>query len=236
MKYFDVNVKDTGKGFKINRDNYAIIDKKSSLTDNYFYDDLFCLEHKEKCLVNFDLNMKYFRSLNHSEFEEKLQEFLIQNQEFIEIKSLSSVDKRSGYYLLVMDDYCQCYIGTSQDIKKRIMNHWSRTKKFDRLIFGDVENSILSIDSFRALDTTRIFVYITPSVYKDENQFIDNFDTRFIINRTAGGRLLKGLTEAIEKRKTRDISIIQKESKKEIIVNQKKDKFLIKCFRKIKVK
>lgn len=236
MIYFDTNIRDTEKGFKINRNNYAIIDKKNSFKKNHFYDDLFCLKHEKECLVNFDLNMKYFSSLNHSEFEEKLQEFLVQNKEFMEIKSLNSVDKKRGYYLLVLDDYCQCYIGTSKDIKKRIMSHWSKTKEFDRLIFGGVENSILSIDSFRALDTTRIFVYMTNDVYEYENQLIDNFDTRFIINRTAGGRLLKGLPEAIEKRKTRDISINQKESKKKIIENQKKDHFLIKFLRKLKIK
>ena len=49
------------------------------------------------------------------------------------------------------------YIGISNDIKKRILTHWGSKKDFDRLLFGKKENSVLSIDSFGALDTTRIF-------------------------------------------------------------------------------
>ncbi len=60
--------------------------------------------------------------------------------------------------MLVLDEYKQVYIGQSTDIKSRILHHRSKKKPFDRLIFGSVENSILSIDSFGALDTTRIYI------------------------------------------------------------------------------
>jgi len=40
--------------------------------------------------------------------------------------------------------------------KEHIRQHWSKTKQFDRLLWGSVTESIISIDSFRALDTTRI--------------------------------------------------------------------------------
>ena len=72
--------------------------------------------------------------------------------------------------------------------------------------FGSKENSILSINSFRALDTTRIFVNLTSDIYVLEDKFINQMEKRYLLNRTAGGAL-DGLPEAIAKMKTRDFSI-----------------------------
>jgi hypothetical protein len=59
--------------------------------------------------------------------------------------------------VLVLDEYRQAYIGQSSwDMLKRT-KHWSGTKHFDGLLWGGVEESVMSIDSFRALNTTRIF-------------------------------------------------------------------------------
>lgn len=44
--------------------------------------------------------------------------------------------------------------------------------KFDRLLWGQINKSKLSIDSFRVLDTTRIFVCPTDDIYNQENQFL----------------------------------------------------------------
>lgn len=57
---------------------------------------------------------------------------------------------------MVLDNYRQAYIGQSWDMRKRIKKHWSWTKQFDRLLWGRVQESVMSIDSFRTLDTTRI--------------------------------------------------------------------------------
>ena len=65
---------------------------------------------------------------------------------------------------MVLDLYKQAYTGQAADIRMRIKRHWSGTKQFERLIFGTKESSVLSIDSFRALDTTRIFAAKTPPV------------------------------------------------------------------------
>ena len=72
--------------------------------------------------------------------------------------------------------------------------------------FGSKENSILSINSFRALDTTRIFVNLTSDIYVLEDKFINQMEKSYLLNRTAGGAL-DGLPEAIAKMKTRDFSI-----------------------------
>lgn len=68
---------------------------------------------------------------------------------------------------------------------------------FDRMIFGTKENSILSINSFRALDTTRKFVYPTNNIFKLENSFINQFDNKYLLNRTVRGAFEGGLAEAM---------------------------------------
>ena len=106
---------------------------------------------------------------------------------FIECFDLSSLDCVTGVYMLVLDKYKQVYIGISDNIKRRIINHWNGKKSLERLIFGDVCNSILPVDSFGALDTTRIFYIKTYSTYRTEEKIIRLFDSRYMLNRTAGG-------------------------------------------------
>lgn len=150
--------------------------------------------------------MAYFRSLSKENFEQCLQDFLDGNSGFVEVTNLNTVNETSGYYIMLLDEYAQAYIGTSRNIKKRIQQHWTMQMYFDRMIFGDKDHSILSINSFRALDTTRIFVYATSNTFNLEDKFINQFDHRYLLNRTAGG-ILEGLPEAIAKMKTRDFSI-----------------------------
>ena len=58
--------------------------------------------------------------------------------------------------------------------KRIVKEHWARTKSLERLIFGDVCTSIISIDSFGALDTTRVFYIATSSVYQMEENVVIN--------------------------------------------------------------
>ncbi len=196
--YFGVNLRFTKYGFIMTRENYAIIDNKSSNKD-------WCKKHFEKCLLNYDLNIKYFASLDKEEFNKELNKFLFKHKGFEQIYDLNEYKNISGYYMLVLDEYCQVYIGTAQDIKIRILNHWSKQKQFDRLIFGTVENSILAIDSFRAYDTTRIYVYPTSNTFNEEDKFINSISHKFLLNRTVGGKLENGLLEAIINRKVRKL-------------------------------
>ena len=82
------------------------------------------------------------------------------------------------------------YIGQSSDVKRRIMHHWSKHKEFDRLIHGRVDNSVLSIDSFGALDTTQIFVLEASWWELDEKEkfLVRKIPNEFKLNRVGAGR------------------------------------------------
>ena len=148
--------------------------------------------------------MKFFSCLDSNEFNHTLQKFLQQHPQFVEVKDLNEYRYKTGYYILVLDKYKQIYIGTTNNICGRIRDHWTKTKQFDRLIFGSIFTSRLSIDSFRPLDTTRIFVYTTNKTFENEDKFISYFPDKFILNRTKGGMLDLGLSQAISNRKYRN--------------------------------
>ncbi|MEW4220728.1 hypothetical protein [Rossellomorea marisflavi] len=203
-KHFGVNVLEKKSGLRLTRENY--IEKicfKSPYLKNQCTDSVI-QEGTEDRLYNFDKNMKYFRSLSKEKFNKELKRFVGKNIIFKEITDLTSLKGKSGYYIMVLDEYAQAYIGTTRDIKLRIQQHWSMQMYFDRMIFGGKENSILSINSFRALDTTRIFVYLTPDTFGIEDKLINQFNHKYLLNRTRGG-LLSGLWEAIANGKTRDL-------------------------------
>lgn len=192
---------------KINRENYAIVDKRNShwsprtpslYTDEnrykyfedeecQFYSDLYCEEHQERCLINYDKNMAFFNEISQEEFQDALDVLICSNTNIRQVLSLNDYNQRSGIYILVLDEYKQVYIGQAQDIKKRIMSHWQRKKPFDRLLFGKINNSVLPIDSFGALDTTRIFVLETESLDDYEVKLLNKMPAKFKLNRIAGG-------------------------------------------------
>ena len=91
---------------------------------------------------------------------------------------------------MVLDEYRQVYVGvanSSTGIAKRIRQHWTHQKEFDRLLWGSIETSILAIDSFRALDTTRIFAVKTDQFFAGENPLLEKFPRKFALNRVMGG-------------------------------------------------
>lgn len=139
-----------------------------------------------KASLNYDMNMKFFESLDKKEFDayiaKRIKKFKM--QECFDLNELAGVE---GLYMLVLDDYKQVYIGISGDIKRRTQGHWRKQKSLERLIFGDVCNSVLSIDSFGPLDTTRIFYVKSDSTYLLEEKVVKAFDPIYTLNRTAGG-------------------------------------------------
>ena len=209
IEHFGVLIKKSEKN-KLSRENYAVIDKKSSTwyskrkflyktaeeRQKYYddeeckiYSDSFCVAWREKCLINFDKNMAFFEQISKEEFEKALQKMLQSNKRIKQIFDLNDCKSMSGIYIMVLDEYKQAYIGQAQDIKKRIMQHWSRKKPFDRLIFGEVDKSVLSIDSFGALDTTRIFVLETASLNSSEKIVVNKMPQHFKLNRIGGGTI-----------------------------------------------
>lgn len=216
--HFGVKVIKWKYGLKLTRENYAIVNKKSSFSSlmkscdyvnkqDRIYSDEWCKEHLKNCLENYDLSMEYFSLLNHDVFNKELDKFLKTNQQFVEVFDLNLYDVKSGYYIMILDEYCQVYIGTTNDIKNRIRQHWSKRKPFDRLLFpiGNVDLSILSIDNFRAFDTTRIFAYSTKRTYERENDFINQFSPEFVCNRMGGGKVTGGLFQVITMMKKRNL-------------------------------
>lgn len=201
-----------GLGLKISRDTYAIINKRSSMPrgardanpeawdrrSRYFDDDEhriltdeWCEAHQADVLANFDMNMAHFASLDPVEFEAALQLALDGHPNMVEVTDLTEWVGVPGVYIMVLDEYRQVYVGASSEsagIAKRIRQHWTKQKQFDRLIWGGVKTSILSIDSFRALDTTRIFAMMTTDYFDEESSVLAQFPPKFALNRIIGGR------------------------------------------------
>lgn len=161
-------------------------------SDYEHFTEEYVTNHYQDCMRNFDLNMAFFEKLDYAQFDHHLTAFVKKNK-FREITDLQDITGKSGIYMLVLDKYKQVYIGKSEaanGMKSRILGHWNGRKEFSRLIFGDVENSIMPIDVFGALDTTRIFVREyrwSQDLDAAEKKLVEQFDARYRLNRVAGG-------------------------------------------------
>lgn len=206
--HFGVQVRAGKYGLELTRESYAQINKRASFNermkplealgayepgDPIMYTDVWAEKHRQACLINFDNNMRYFETLNAKEFNNAVDSFLSTNPSFKPIVDLNDYFGKPGYYFLVLDKYKQCYVGTAKDIGKRIRQHWSGVKQFDRLLLpiGAVETSKLSIDSFRAFDTTRIFVFVCKELYQYEYEYVCEIPAKFSLNRVQGGLQLE---------------------------------------------
>ncbi len=201
IKHIGINVQSNKYGLKINRENYAIINRKptlpkfnnseeffgvSSVYDGELYSEEWCKKHQELALENYDLSMAFFSKLDKHEFDNAISSFLMEYP-FCAVTDLNEY-QCPGYYMMVLDEYKRIYIGTSVNIYNRIRQHWVNTKAFDRLLTSmvNVTTSIMSIDSFRALDTTRIYAYKTGDINMHEGEFMASIDEKYLANRTCG--------------------------------------------------
>jgi len=194
IKHFGVSLNNRSDGMNLTIEN---IIPKSRI-------NLVSLKQIGKVYENYRINMRYFHSLSHEVFNSELIRFANKHK-FKETHDLNTLNHLQGYYIMVLDKYCQIYIGTSNDIKRRIMQHWNSPGPKGYL-WGDIYHSILSIQSFRALDTTRLFYKKSNSIYIDENKYIDNFPSEYLLNRTKGGFLENGLLDAFIHSKERDMT------------------------------
>ncbi|MCW2134997.1 GIY-YIG nuclease family protein [Arthrobacter sp. VKM Ac-2550] len=151
------------------------------------HSDAYLLWQRDKALRNFDLSMRYFESLDPDEFETALEHVLAKGRTFKPVESLPDWDGTEGAYVMVFDDYKQFYIGQSNNVRKRIKQHWGGRKSFDRLIYGGVYNSIFPVDELRALDNTRIYAARSTNPYAPEERAEKAADQRFCLNRMTGG-------------------------------------------------
>ena len=211
IKRFGVWLKRSERN-KLSRETYAQIDKKvhhkPSLLLEYYadnpterkkiygdeectiYSDEWCAQHRQKCLENFDLNISYFDKLNEDKFESALSSLLKRRKNFESVYDLNEYRQVEGIYVLVLDQYKQVYIGQAKDIKDRVLEHWRAKKHFLTLIWGDVETSVLSIDVFGCLDTTRIFALKTKTEWERneaEKVLVKAMNSKYLLNRTVGG-------------------------------------------------
>ena len=209
MEHFGIKLINRGKSFYLNRDEFALINTKPSLPyyetlanknaytdkDGSEYTESWCDEYRQLCLKNYDLNIAYFSKLDESTFDEALRNFLSQYKQFIEVKNLNEFTGIEGYYIMVLGQYKQVYIGKTTDIKKRITQHWSKTRQFDRTLFPMYawDKSCFSIDFFRPLDTTKIYVWKNKTSIGIESELINNFPSQFCTNRIGGD-----ITDAIK--------------------------------------
>lgn len=112
-------------GLKLTRENYIRASNKSSFGTGEIYSDSYVKSHTKDCFENFDLNMEYYHSLSKQEFNEELMRFLDKTKVLKEVTELFRLKGSSGYYVMVLDEYSQVYIGISGDIPRRLRVHWS---------------------------------------------------------------------------------------------------------------
>lgn len=157
--------------------------------DHTRHSDAYLLVQRDRALVNFDLSMQYFESLDAEDFEAALEEVLAKGRTFKPVTSLSDWGDVAGAYVMVFDGFKQFYIGQSEDIRKRIRQHWIGRKPFDRVVFGTPYNSIFPVDELRALDTTRIYAARSRNPFAVEERAEKAADPRFCLNRMVGGEV-----------------------------------------------
>lgn len=209
VHHFGERLRASKYGYRLVRDQYAVPNKTNSTweprelrgdalwaahawmyedEDHRIYSDEFCDLQREAALENFDLNMAFFRQLSGRDFLEALNSFVGSYSRLQPVTELAALDGVEGVYVMVLDRYKQVYIGQASDMRLRIKRHWAGTKQFDRLIFPDKETSVLSIDSFRALDTTRVFAVKTRRGLDLEDDMVETFPPDYLLNRVSGGR------------------------------------------------
>lgn len=210
VEHFGERLRQSKFGHQLTREKYTIPNKKPSAVrpreyvgeaswasqdwayedeDHTILSDEFCRQQHKEALENFDLNMGFFAQLSPVAFEDALTEMLAKNKQLREVTDLKTLDWEEGAYVMVLDGYRQAYIGQAMDMRARIRRHWTNNKQFDRLLWGHRHTSVLSVDSFRALDTTRIFAAKTVNADRLERRLVKNFPPDYLLNRIEGGTL-----------------------------------------------
>lgn len=147
------------------------------------YDEL-----REQALVNLELNLRYFGGLDRAAFSGMIDGLQERFARLRTMTDLTVLDGVPGVYVLVMDGYCQAYVGQSGDMLRRIRQHWSYHRAINRLVWGDAETSVLPVDAFRALDSTRVLAWRTTRTDLYEQRVEAAVERQFSANRIEGGR------------------------------------------------
>ena len=172
------------------KDNFAVVKQN----EKYPLNDIAINGAKN----NYDLNIEYFNKLDQNEFNHSVDE-LLSSQTFLSVEDLDILEDKKGIYVLVLDNYKQIYIGqTSSDLKKRIVKHLKYKTTFRDV--PKVHKDTLPIDAFKPMDITRIFVILAKRQFQLnelESELIANFPSKFLLNKTIGGKANSYLDLAI---------------------------------------
>lgn len=215
VEHFGVRLARPEAELRLCRDNYICTTR-----DGRYYLENGRLRHspeqweplRQAALENFDLTMAYCARLSEEGFARALAAVQERFLALEEVRDLGEWRDVPGVYLMALDRYRQAYVGSARSrggIRQRILVHWQRKLAFNRLLSGGAEESILSIDSFRALDTTRIFaarVEGFEEAARLERAVFEALPGEFLCNRTLAGDLPGGLHEAMARRRTRKLA------------------------------
>lgn len=209
--HFGVRLPRREGGHRLTRENYICTTRDG----RYYFEDGWLKvdpasweEHRRAVMRNFDRSMAYFASLSRTGFERAVEGLRGAFPELEEVEDLAGWDGVTGAYVLVLGEYRQLYVGQAaspRGIRQRIVVHWQKKVAFDRLLSGEEDRSIMCVDSFRALDTTRILAAACERPGSLERRMQQAVPAPFCANRTRAGDLAGGLAEAIACRRERDL-------------------------------
>jgi len=151
------------------------------------FSDEFLLWNRDQAMRNLDLSLAYFDTLDAADFEEALGAVLAKGRSLHAVEDLSEWEGVEGVYVMVFDRFKQIYVGQSNNIRRRVRQHWTGRKSFDRLVYGTPYDSILPVDELRALDTTRLYAARSRNRDALEERLERAAEPRFTLNRTMGG-------------------------------------------------
>ncbi len=115
------------------------------------------------------------------EMEGELEKIRLKYPLITEVKDLNDLKGVTGIYIMVLDKYHVFYIGQADDIKQRVMRHWSRSDYFTGT----------GIDLFKAFDTTRLYALRCEHTKMNEieNQMTQLVNSQYTLNVLTGGDL-----------------------------------------------
>ena len=128
------------KAFKLIRDEFALVNTNPSLpffselakkdayidVDGSSYREEWCLEYRELCLKNYDLNMEYFSMLNKTDFDNSLEYTILKRD----------LDSNSHVNNLNYIDFAYEVLPSNIDIKELEISYLKESKLDDKLEIG----------------------------------------------------------------------------------------------------
>ena len=208
VEHFHIPLPRQPEDLRLSRENYICTTR-----DGRYYFERGRLERapeqwaavREGALRNYDLTMAWLARLPRAGFERAIGRL---PERFPELRPVDDLARGRG------------------GIRQRIVVHWQKKMAFNRLLAGPPERSIMAIDAFRALDTTRIFAAEVGEARAEgalagqageaqagmgaadqlERAVFDALPEPFLCNRTVAGYLPGGLHEAIARRRYRQLA------------------------------